>query len=754
MESRLLVFVRKNRGVDMKKRFVSAAVAVCLMFGTVAALPQNAFTDSTLITASATSLSDFDYKVYDTAVVINKYKGSESSVTVPETISSKPVTWLNTSAFEGNTSVKKVILPSSLLGIKEYASKDCTKLEEVIGLENSQVTDLKSYVFQNCKNLKTISLPKTLTTISVSVFQGCTKLSYIKFPTTLSSMGSSAFYNCDLETVDLFNTKLTRIPDYCFRENSDLTSFIMPSGVTQIGIGAFLLDKSLVKVRFPSSLKTVGERAFTKCYRLNSPYMFEICYDLESIGKWAFLECTDLKKLYLPSSLKTLGQEFYGYHIETYEELYGGSYEQVEAYFGSPRTIIMYPTATAAKSYYNAFNSKYPYEDTMFKLEQLTCKHSYSDAVTKAPTCTATGVRTFTCKICKDSYTQTIKANGHSYGKVSLVSMSTPVKYGQTKKKCESCGHIEFTSLIPSNVRVYGSNRYFTSTSIADQLKLAKNDESYKTYVIADGRKFADALSASYLARVCDAPILLVAPGNEKVVTDYIQATCGTSKPTAYVIGGTGAVSEDSYNKIKAVCSVVARLDGQNRYETSRRVLGVAAVAAALANKDLGSSLIVADGRDYADALSASATGQPILLVNGAAKGLTKEEIDSVKLIKNASVVIAGGEGAVSKEIEAAAKTVKTTTRVYGKDRYKTSVAIANYFFKTPSAVTLTTGLDFPDGLCGGPLGYATNCPLILTAKGREADANSYVKGKNLKTAWILGGPPIVGDATVKAVFK
>ena len=67
-------------------------------------------------------------------------------------------------------------------------------------------------------------------------------------------------------------------------------------------------------------------------------------------------------------------------------------------------------------------------------------------------------------------------------------------------------------------------------------------------------------------------------------------------------------------------------------------------MAAALANKDLGSSLIIADGRNYADALSASATGQPILLVDGAAKELTKEEIDSVKLIKNASVVIAGGE--------------------------------------------------------------------------------------------------------------
>ena len=99
----------------------------------------------------------------DTAIVINKYKGSDTTVTVPSKINNKPVTWLNTGAFEGNTGIKKVILPSSLLGIRDSAFKGCSKLEEVIGLENTQVTELKSYVFSGCKNLKTISLPKTLT---------------------------------------------------------------------------------------------------------------------------------------------------------------------------------------------------------------------------------------------------------------------------------------------------------------------------------------------------------------------------------------------------------------------------------------------------------------------------------------------------------------------------------------------------------------------------------------------------------------
>ena len=43
------------------------------------------------------------------------------------------------------------------------------------------------------------------------------------------------------------------------------------------------------------------------------------------------------------------------------------------------------------------------------------CSHSYTSKVTTAATCTTTGVKTFTCSKCANSYTQTIPATGHSY---------------------------------------------------------------------------------------------------------------------------------------------------------------------------------------------------------------------------------------------------------------------------------------------------------------------------------------------------
>ncbi|MBQ6430740.1 MAG: hypothetical protein IJJ99_02530 [Oscillospiraceae bacterium] len=45
----------------------------------------------------------------------------------------------------------------------------------------------------------------------------------------------------------------------------------------------------------------------------------------------------------------------------------------------------------------------------------IECEHSYTSAVTTAATCTASGVLTYTCALCGDSYTEPIPATGHSY---------------------------------------------------------------------------------------------------------------------------------------------------------------------------------------------------------------------------------------------------------------------------------------------------------------------------------------------------
>ena len=144
----------------------------------------------------------------------------------------------------------------------------------------------------------------------------------------------------------------------------------------------------------------------------------------------------------------------------------------------------------------------------------------------------------------------------------------------------------------------------------------------------------------------------------------------------------------------------------------------------------------------------------PIILVNGKSKTLPSNVKSIVtEFFSGKNLVVAGGDGAVSGGILSGLSAITSTKRVSGSDRYATSVSIAKEFFASPSAVTLATGTNYPDGLCAGLLSYATNCPLILTAKGRTSSAKSYANSKNVFNAWILGGTTLVSDADVKTIL-
>lgn len=54
-------------------------------------------------------------------------------------------------------------------------------------------------------------------------------------------------------------------------------------------------------------------------------------------------------------------------------------------------------------------------EKCKFGYEDLPCEHSFSGKVTKAPSCIESGIKTYTCSKCKDSYSEKIPSYGHSF---------------------------------------------------------------------------------------------------------------------------------------------------------------------------------------------------------------------------------------------------------------------------------------------------------------------------------------------------
>ena len=63
--------------------------------------------------------------------VVTGYSGSDAVVKVPDWYMSKPVTEIGKNAFQGNTGITEVSLPSTITRIGEAAFKNCTRLSSV-----------------------------------------------------------------------------------------------------------------------------------------------------------------------------------------------------------------------------------------------------------------------------------------------------------------------------------------------------------------------------------------------------------------------------------------------------------------------------------------------------------------------------------------------------------------------------------------------------------------------------------------------
>lgn len=84
----------------------------------------------------------------------------------------------------------------------------------------------------------------------------------------------------------------------------------------------------------------------------------------------------------------------------------------------------------------------------MVRPSKKTVNHTWDDGkVTKEPTCTANGVTTFTCIVCKKTKTRSIKATGHSYGEYVVVKEPTTTEKGLKSKTCSACGKVYSVTL-------------------------------------------------------------------------------------------------------------------------------------------------------------------------------------------------------------------------------------------------------------------------------------------------------------------
>ena len=359
-----------------------------------------------------------------------------------------------------------------------------------------------------------------------------------------------------------------------------------------------------------------------------------------------------------------------------------------------------------------------------------------------AATCTTDGKTEGShCSVCNKVLTTqyVVKARGHKFifGICSNCGAEDPNYVKPTEPEVTEPKPTE--PEVKGVTRVFGADRYATAFKAADTLKEELGVQKFQNVIVASGTGFADALAGSYLAAQKQAPILLVRGANVNDVKNYIKSNLA-SGGTVYLLGGVNAVPKAMETGLEGFN--VKRLGGADRYSTNLLILQEAGVG----NKDI----IVCTGKNFADSLSASATGLPILLVKDGLNASQKEFLASTSGKK----IIVGGVNAVNTTIEKQLATYGSVKRLAGNTRYDTSVLVAKEFFDAPTSAVLAYAQNFPDGLSGGPLAYVLNAPLILTDSKKPTAAVTYATGAGIKSGYVLGGTGLISDKVVKNIFS
>ena len=211
----------------MKKKVLSAVLALTLVFGSAASLPSGVLTDSTSITASAVGESgvsqSFEYLVLDDGTVqITGYNGSSTTVSIPSTLDGKTDTSIGSSAFTLNNTITKVSIPDTVTTISEYAFLGCSNLTSVqIG---KNVTKIVVGAFGGCEGLTTALLPG-VEVIGNKAFAYCSKLADVGLGENLRAVGEGAFLNCPEYKHAYIPGSVEQIGTYAFGYGFNGTSY-------------------------------------------------------------------------------------------------------------------------------------------------------------------------------------------------------------------------------------------------------------------------------------------------------------------------------------------------------------------------------------------------------------------------------------------------------------------------------------------------------------------------------------------------
>lgn len=174
-------------------------------------------------------------------------------------LSNSKLTSIPEGAFAYCKNLKTIKLPSTITSIGDEAFYNCQSLTNIEGLDKCNLKSIGSAAFSNCKALENLDFSQsTFTNVPSKAFNGCSALAKITLPNTLTTIGGYAFYACyGIPQLDLSNTALTTLENYALYQMRETTKFSLPDSISSIGTHAFSVSTSngAVPTILPASLK-------------------------------------------------------------------------------------------------------------------------------------------------------------------------------------------------------------------------------------------------------------------------------------------------------------------------------------------------------------------------------------------------------------------------------------------------------------------------------------------------------------------
>ncbi|MGN0317881.1 MAG: leucine-rich repeat domain-containing protein [Lachnospira sp.] len=238
-----------------------------------------------------------------------------TDVIIPKEIDGVPVTGIEAYTFVSNN-LKSVTIPDSVTTIEDQAFWGCNSLTNITVAENNanysskdgvlfdkQQTVLIQYPIGN--NRESYTIPSTVTTIKTAAFFDCLSLKYLTIPEGVTSIEPWAFYCCGSLTSLTIPEGVTSITENIVGECTSLTSITIPDSVTSIADYVFYKCSSLTNI-------TVGEN--------NANYLSKdgVLYDKQQTVLMQYPSGNNRKSYEIPNTVTTIKD--YAFAFSSYLE--------------------------------------------------------------------------------------------------------------------------------------------------------------------------------------------------------------------------------------------------------------------------------------------------------------------------------------------------------------------------------------------------------------------------------------------------